>query len=106
MCSECALVISGGDVTDVTKGYVCPAHLQDRTCAYRLGTCMATLHKCKEPGCGLLVCSICAPRISSEYPPDGYWCQTHANITSTLSTASSIIEGPQSSAAAQSKRAV
>ena len=85
VCSECALVISGGDVA---KGYVCPAHLQDRTCAYRLGTCMATLHKCKEPGCGLLVCSICAARISSEYPPDGYWCQTHAN---KLKAASNII---------------
>ena len=88
MYSECALVISGGDVA---KGYVCPAHLQDRTCAYRLGTCMATLHKCKEPGCGLLVCSICAPRISSEYPPDGYWCQTHAN---KLKAASNIIRAP------------
>ena len=103
VCSECALVISGGDVTDVTKGYVCPAHLQNRTCAYRLGTCQATLHKCKEPGCGLPVCSICAARISFTYPPNGYWCQTHAN---TLSTTSNIIYGPQSSAAAQSKRAV
>ena len=100
VCSECALVISGGDVT---TGYVCPAHLQDRTCAYHLDTCMATLHKCKEPGCGLPVCSICAARISFTYPPNGYWCQTHAN---TLSTTSNIIYGPQSSAAAQSKRAV
>lgn len=85
VCSECALVISGGDVA---KGYVCPAHLQDRTCAYRLGTCMATLHKCKEPGCGRPVCSVCAARISFDYPPNGYWCQTHAN---TLSTTSNII---------------
>ena len=66
----------------------------------------ATHHKCKKPGCGLPVCSICAARISFEDPRQGYWCQTHANITSTLSTASSIIEGPQSSAAAQSKQAV
>jgi hypothetical protein len=85
VCSECALVISGGDVA---KGYVCPAHLQDRTCAYHLGTCMATLHKCKEPGCGRPVCSVCAGRISFDYPPNGYWCQTHAN---TLSTTSNII---------------
>ena len=74
VCSECALVISGGDVA---KGYVCPAHLQDRTCAYLLDTCMATLHKCKEPGCGLPVCSICAARNSWDDPPQGYWCPTH-----------------------------
>ena len=107
VCSECALVISGGDVTDVTKGYVCPAHLQNRTCAYRLGTCQATLHKCKEPGCGLPVCSICATRISWDDPRQGYWCPTHANsLIRTSGTESHRITGPQSSAAAKSKRAV
>ena len=88
VCSECALVISGDDVA---KGYVCPVHLQDRTCAYHLDTCAATHHKCKKPGCGLPVCSVCATRISFDDPRQGYWCPTHANITSTLSAASNII---------------
>ena len=88
VCSECALVISAGDVA---KGYVCPAHLQSLTCAYRLDGCMPTFHKCKQPGCGLNVCSMCAARISYEDPREGYWCQTHANITSALSAANNLI---------------